>query len=171
MANTNKVIRPWVRRNRLPIDSDIIGETRAVYGQGWDLLLGAAVADFPPDKDFSEFEGDISNWTRKHHQIQSHTFGTLQGGLRYLSEMLRQDVGSVSEAWASNERLSYRKIFDDQLEWRRMHYNFYPCVRADSLTRIVVRHDGFRRPSEQTYLRGFDYQNPNIKNIPKGSKD
>lgn len=159
--------------NRLPIDDEIIGETRDVYGDGWDLLLGAAVADFPPDNEFKRFEHDMSfNWTRKHHQIQSHTFGTVRGGLRYLAEMLRQDVGGVSEAWADEgSRLSYRKVFDDQLEWRRMHFNFYPCVRADSLTRIVVRHDGFRRPSEQTYVRGLDYQNPRIKNIPLKKPD
>ena len=25
-------------------------------------------------------------------------------------------------------------------EWRRMHYNFYPCIRADSLTRLMIRY-------------------------------
>ena len=94
--------------------------------------------------------------SRKTSATTGHIRSARCGGLRSISEMLRQDVGGVSEAWASSERLSYRNIFDDQLEWRRMHYNFYPCVRADSLTRIVVKHTmGSADSKHRQYFRAF----------------
>ena len=47
--------------------------------------------------------------------------------------------------------IKHVKNLDDQLELRKLHWSFYPCIRLDSLTRFIERWDSMddERPSSK----------------------
>ena len=118
--------------NKLPVDDDIIA-----YGPMFDLLLGGSVSNSPDNYVFGLHDRAVNPGVVKHRYSMSAVFGTIEAGLRYYQETLRNDLsrdalleemvtkgGKVSPKAAMGlmhrQGPGFREEFDDQTEVKRM---------------------------------------------------
>jgi len=107
--------------------------------------------DYPRDDDYAVFEHTVHPWTKEHLHPLSAVFGRMEAAPRYWAEQMRQDVVFYSRHAHKQKdagRLTHKPMHD-QSECRAMHWNFYPCVRVDTLTAVMERWNQPKAPAKE----------------------